>query len=108
MALCEARGLLREPVLRAISQIQPDAAIELCLAAMQDPSTEVRRVASAGLVRRASAVPAELLGTLAEGLHDPDFIGTRTVEFHVANVIGKLGARNRRDAAAIAARLGLV
>lgn len=36
------------------------------------------------------------------------FIGVRTVEFHVANIRGKLGASNRREAAAIAARQGLV
>jgi non-specific serine/threonine protein kinase len=39
---------------------------------------------------------------------DQLYIGARTVEFHVANIIGKLGAENRREAAAIAARLGLV
>lgn len=34
-------------------------------------------------------------------------IGVRTVEFHVSNILGKLGAGNRREASAIAARLGL-
>jgi DNA-binding NarL/FixJ family response regulator len=55
----------------------------------------------------------EVLGLLCQRLSNPEiadrlYIGTRTVEFHVTNVIGKLGAENRREAAAIAARLGLV
>jgi non-specific serine/threonine protein kinase len=55
----------------------------------------------------------EVLGLLCQRFSNPEiadqlFIGTRTVEFHVANIIGKLGAENRREAAAIAARLGLV
>jgi DNA-binding CsgD family transcriptional regulator len=54
-----------------------------------------------------------VLGLLSERLTDAEiaerlFIGIRTVEFHVGNIIGKLGAGNRRDAAAIAARMGLV
>jgi predicted ATPase/DNA-binding CsgD family transcriptional regulator len=55
----------------------------------------------------------EVLDLLCQRYSNPEiadqlFIGTRTVEFHVANIIGKLGAENRREAAAIAARLGLV
>jgi DNA-binding NarL/FixJ family response regulator len=33
-------------------------------------------------------------------------IGTRTVEFHVANILRKLGAAKRREAVASASRLG--
>ena len=36
------------------------------------------------------------------------FLSTRTVESHVRNILGKLGAANRREAAALAARLALV
>ena len=35
------------------------------------------------------------------------FLSTRTVEHHVSNILAKLGAANRRDAAAIAARFAL-
>ena len=55
----------------------------------------------------------EVLQLLCQRFSNPEiaerlYIGTRTVEFHVTNIIGKLGAENRREAAAIAARLGLV
>jgi DNA-binding NarL/FixJ family response regulator len=35
-------------------------------------------------------------------------ISVRTVESHVANVIGKLGAHNRRMAPVVAVRLGIL
>ncbi len=55
----------------------------------------------------------EVLHLLCQRFSNPEigdqlFIGTRTVEFHVTNIIGKLGVENRREAAAIAVRLGLV
>ena len=62
-----------------------------------------------GLTRR----EVEVLALLCERLTDPDiaarlFISPRTAEGHVARIIGKLGVENRRDAAAVAARIGLV
>jgi DNA-binding CsgD family transcriptional regulator len=53
-----------------------------------------------------------VLALLCQHLTDAEiaerlFISPRTVEHHVSSILAKLGAANRRDAAAIAARLGL-
>ena len=55
----------------------------------------------------------EVLLLLGQRLTDREigerlFIGSRTVECHVSRLLAKLDARNRREAAAVAARLGLV
>lgn len=55
----------------------------------------------------------EVLELLARRLTDKEiaaalFISPRTVMTHVANILTKLGAANRREAAAIAVRNGLV
>jgi NarL family two-component system response regulator LiaR len=76
------------------------------------PPTDERRAAwvtGDDLTRR----EREVLNLLCQRFSNTEiadqlYIGTRTVEFHVANVLDKLGVENRRDAAAVAARLGLV
>jgi len=55
----------------------------------------------------------EVLALLCQRLTDPEiaarlFISPRTASSHVANVIGKLGASNRREAAGLAVRHQLV
>ena len=55
----------------------------------------------------------EVLALLCQRLTDAEiaarlFVSPRTVNHHVANVLGKLGVANRREAAALAARRGLV
>jgi non-specific serine/threonine protein kinase len=55
----------------------------------------------------------EVLGLLALRYSNPEiagalFISVRTVEAHVANIFNKLGVNSRREAAAVAARRGLI
>jgi DNA-binding CsgD family transcriptional regulator/tetratricopeptide (TPR) repeat protein len=62
---------------------------------------------------RLSRREREVLGLLCQRLTDPEiadrlFLSPRTVESHVAHILQKLDAANRREAAATAARLGLV
>jgi DNA-binding NarL/FixJ family response regulator len=52
----------------------------------------------------------EVLGLVAQGLSNPGiatrlFITPKTAEHHVSNILGKLGLRNRAEAAAFAASL---
>jgi DNA-binding CsgD family transcriptional regulator len=53
----------------------------------------------------------EVLALLCERHTDAEiaarlFISPRTAEGHVAHILAKLGVENRRDAAAVAARMG--
>ena len=55
----------------------------------------------------------EVLVLLQQRLTDPEIahllcIGTRTVESHVARILAKLHARNRREAASFALSAGLI
>jgi predicted ATPase/DNA-binding CsgD family transcriptional regulator len=55
----------------------------------------------------------EILALLAQRLTNPEiaerlFISAKTAEHHVGNILGKLGASSRREAAAIAARHALI
>ena len=54
-----------------------------------------------------------MLGLISEGLQNSEiaerlFVTERTVKFHVSSILAKLGADNRTEAVAIAARRGLI
>src|ERR671913_1930432 len=54
----------------------------------------------------------EVLALISEGLHNSEiagrlFVTERTVKFHVSSILAKLGADNRTEAVALAARRGL-
>jgi HEAT repeat protein len=62
---------VREQALRALALIQPPEAMAAFLAGLKDAQPEIRKVASAGLVKLAE-IPDEQLPYLIEVLHDPE------------------------------------
>jgi DNA-binding NarL/FixJ family response regulator len=76
---------------------------------VEDGAPAVRAADSFGLTPR----ERDVLRLLAQGKSDREiaealFIGTRTVETHVSNLIAKLGVHNRTEAATLATRDHLV
>ena len=74
-----------------------------------------RRRPAAPTARRTRSPPreAEILALVAEGRSNGEigkqlFISAKTVSVHVSNILGKLGAAGRTEAAAIARRRGLL
>ncbi len=79
------------------------------LALTENPEVLPRPVSPFNLTRREQ----EVLALLCQHLTDPEiaerlFLSPRTASNHVANILGKLGAANRREAIALATRHGLV
>lgn len=73
----------------------------------------VTRPAPMGRCAKLTPREREVLALLRPRLTDAEIaahlaISRRTVATHVANILGKLGAANRREAAAIATRLELI
>jgi DNA-binding CsgD family transcriptional regulator len=66
------------------------------------------RISRSGLTRREREVLALLCQRLTDAeIADILFISRRTASTHVTNILGKLGAGNRREAGRIAIQLGL-
>jgi len=102
VALAEARAAL-EAFERLEAARQADAAAAVLRSLGVRPATARR---SPGTLTRREA---EVLDLLGHGLSNPEiaerlFISRKTVEHHVANVLAKLGLRNRAEAAAYATR----
>ena len=119
-------GCARLELGRAMAERSPDAAAaeaRLALTSFEQlgagrdadaAGALLRELGAGGRARARSSGPlttreTEVLGLLADGLSNADiaerlYISRRTAEHHVANVISKLGLRNRAEAAAYAVR----
>jgi DNA-binding CsgD family transcriptional regulator len=100
-ALSVAEGVLRPDARHSTTHI-PSPRVLL-------PETFTPKIPAAMLTRR----ERDVLQLLCQRLTDPEiaetlFVSPRTASNHVGNILAKLGASNRREAAAIAARNGLV
>lgn len=76
-------------------------------------SGSATRAAESNEPQRLTAREREILSLVAEGRSNGEigrqlFISTKTVSVHVSNILGKLGAAGRTEAAAIARRDGLL
>jgi DNA-binding CsgD family transcriptional regulator len=125
-------AVLRQDPATPLALPDPVAARELWLTGRSEPIEDVVAVALAvDLAAPAAILPSgtstatkalpyrltprqlEILALVCERCSDPEiasrlFISPRTVEGHVAQILGKLGVDNRREAAAVAARLALI
>jgi predicted ATPase/DNA-binding NarL/FixJ family response regulator len=112
-ALASARGSLTKKAFdeawTAGQRLTLDQATAEALALTQDSAVSPLSAAPFDLTRREQ----EVLALLSQRLTDPEiaerlFITTKTASNHVSNILTKLGATNRREAAALAARHHLV
>ena len=89
----KVEGLARRAKI-VLTKTPPDAGRREARFGLTEREVEVLRLVAAGKTNR--EIGAEL------------FISDKTASVHVSNVLAKLGANRRSEAAALAARLGLV
>jgi len=101
------RGLGAGPLLDEVEMLAGRARVRLAEAREVGPAgAEVRD--PFGLTLR----ELEVLGCLSDGYTNRQiaralFVTEKTASVHVSNILGKFGVSNRREAAALAQRLGL-
>jgi HEAT repeat protein len=78
---------VREQAMRAIAMIQPPEISQAFAAGLQDPSADIRKVASGGWFK-AAAIPEEVVPALVEALRDPE----PQVRANTARALGRLDA----------------
>lgn len=83
-AMCNGVPAVREQALRAITLIQPAESEQAFIAALRDTDATLRKLASAGLLKR-KRLSADALTALVEGLRDPDV----QVRSNVAQVLAR-------------------
>jgi DNA-binding NarL/FixJ family response regulator len=88
-------------------------AADALLMALGDAPASRRRAESEVAEEPLTAREVQVLELLAEGLANKAIaarlgIGDQTVKFHVATILGKLGAANRTEAVRVAVRKGLI
>ncbi len=98
LARASARALGARPLLDALTSLGSQG------------SAAARRPAGSEAL---TARETEILGLVAEGLSNGEigkrlFIATKTASVHVSNILGKLGAASRTEAAALGRRRGLL
>jgi DNA-binding CsgD family transcriptional regulator len=107
-ALAAGRALADELASAPLLDLAADLARRARLAPPGSPSPPAAAMARFDLTAR----EAEVLGLLAKGDSNRQiaralFISERTVAVHVSRILGKLGVRNRTEAATVGARLDI-
>jgi DNA-binding CsgD family transcriptional regulator len=97
------------PIAEAVAQA---LAVDLSSPPLDGP-VPIARAADSPARNKLSTRELDVLALLCQRLTDPQiaehlFLSPRTVESHVASLLRKLDAANRREAVAAAARLGLI
>jgi DNA-binding NarL/FixJ family response regulator len=110
LALDVARGLAAQPLVRALHDLGRRARLDT--GPVDAAAAAEGAGAAPGLLSGLTAREREVLRLLAQGSSNREiaaelFIAPKTASVHVSNILAKLGAASRTEAAAIAHRNGV-